>query len=194
MKSDCCAGQEEKERPYPNRLKTLIEREFPNITKAQEKIDKFANENQLGSDLVKRYYYQTANIPDETAALIAKKYGITVEWLMNGSLDDYDIIEILKAFSGVLRVETKKEPFIRDGKSEWHMVRSLYIDKEFFSFLSAVKTLQYERDCDVSLDDETFARRMDKILSHYKIYFEVKFKTNSFDKSRALEIENLELF
>lgn len=192
VENDFTAVQEEK-RTYPNRLKALIEREIPGDAKIQEKIEKFADENCIGQSILKRYYYHTAKIPDETAVRLAEKYHVTVEWLMGSPLSDYDVIDILKAFSGVLRVKEKKEPFFRGGKYEGYIVRTLYMDKTFFAFLSDVKELQYQKLADVSLDDETYARRMGQIFSHYKDYFEIRFRTNSFDESRALEIEDLEL-
>lgn len=178
---------------FPNRLKTLIEREIPGEIGIQKKLEQFAAENHIGLDILKRYYYQTANIPDETAFQLAEKYDVTIDWLMDSPLKDYDVLDILKAFSGVFKVEAKKEPFFQDGKRECHIVRTLYMDKEFFAFLSAIQSLQYQKLTDISLDDETLERRMERIFFHYKDYFEIRFRTNCFDKSKALEIENLEL-
>ncbi len=178
-------------RRFPNRLRELIEKEVQNQKTLHQKIEAFAEENHLGVDVLSRYVYQTANIPAETAVQLAQKYNVTTEWLMD--LNDYDVLEILKAFSSVLRVKTKKEPFFHKGKSKGRIVRTLYMDEQFFAFLSAVQDLQYQKLTDVSLDDETFARRMNQLFLHYKDYFRLKFKTNRFDEARAVEIENLEL-
>lgn len=177
----------------PSHIKELIEKEIQDKKTFDEKMRKFAKENSIGEDVLKRYVYKTAPIPDGTAKALAEKYGVTVEWLMDSPLNDYDVIEILKAFASVLQVGVKNEPFYQQGKPKGHLVRTLYMDEKFFAFLSAMKSLQYEKLTDVSLDDETFSRRMEHIISHYKDYFEVKFRTHTFDKSRAFEIENLEL-
>lgn len=182
-----------KKKHFPNRIRELIEREIQDEKTFHEKMEKFAEENHIGQDMLKRYVYETANIPDEKAKELAAKYDVTVEWLMDSPLNDYDVIEILKAFASVLQVKAKKEPLFQEGKITGHIVRTLYMDKKFFAFLSAVQDLQYQKYSDVSLDDETFARRMERIFSHYKDYFEVRFRTHNFDKSRAFEIENLEL-
>ncbi len=179
---------------YPNRLRELIEKHFSDSKTLQKKMERFSAENSIAYDTVKRYVYETANIPSERAAEFAEKYGVTVEWLMDRPLNGYDVTEILTALSAVLRVASKKEPFYRGRKVKGHIVRTLYMDEKFYAFLSKVQELQYQRKTDISLDDETFARRMDKIFSHYKDYFEVKFKTNHFDIASAFEIENLELF
>lgn len=192
MGNDCTVVQEEK-KIYPNRLRTLIEREIPGDAGITKKIQKFAEETHIGFDILKRCVYRTANISDKTADYLAEKYHVTVEWLMGSAFGDHDVIDILKAFSGVLQVKEKQETFFREGKPERHTVRTLYMDEKFFAFLLAVKKLQYEKRTDISLDDETFARRMEQLFSHYKDYFEIKFKTDWFDESRALEIENLEL-
>lgn len=176
----------------PSHIKKLIEKEIQGKKTFHEKMREFATENNIGEDVLKRYVYKTAPIPDGIAKALAEKYGVTGEWLMDRPLNDYDVIEILKAFASVLRVGVKKEPFYQQGKLKGHLVRTLYIDEKFFAFLSVVKSLQYEKNTDVSLDDETFSRRMEHIISHYKDYFEVKFRTHTFDESRALEIENLE--
>ena len=185
--------QKSEKQVFPNRLKELVEREISGEKTFKEKMSAFATENSIGEDILKRYIYKTANIPDETARRLAQKYNVTVEWLMGSPLNDYDVVEILKAFSSVFRVETKIEQGYRDGKLKGQRVKMLYMDKTFFAFLVAIKELQYEKLTDVSLDDETFARRMEHIFSHYKDYFEVRFRTHSFDRNRAFEIENLEI-
>lgn len=187
-----CAVTPSKTKRFPNRIKELIERVIPGKS-LSEKMSEFAHENNIGEDTLKRYVYKTANIPDEKAKELAAKYDVTVEWLMDSPLNDYDVVEILKAFASVLRVAVKKEKFYREGKPEGHFVRTLYMDEKLFAFIMAVQHLQYEKLTDISLDDETFARRMEKIISHYRDYFEVKFRTHNFDESRAVEIEDLEL-
>ena len=178
---------------FPNRLKELVESEISGKKTFKEKMSAFAAENSIGEDVLKRYIYKTANIPDETAKILAKKYNVSVEWLMDSPLNDYDVLEILKGFASVLQVKAKKVPHFENGKTSAHIERTLYMDETFFSFLSAIMKLQYEKLSDVSLDDETFSRRMEQIFSHYKAYFEVRFRTHSFDRNRAFEIENLEL-
>lgn len=185
--------QNEEKRVFPNRIKELIEREFQDKEAFAKKMTAFAAENAIGEDILKRYVYKTANIPDETARKLAQKYNVTVEWLMGSPLNDYDVVEILKGFASILQVKAKKVPHFENGKTSAHIERTLYMDKTFFAFIVAIKELQYEKLTDVSLDDETFARRMEHIFSHYKDYFEVRFRTHSFDRNRAFEIENLEI-
>lgn len=182
-----------KEKKPPSHIKELIEREIQGKKTFHKKMQEFAEENSIGEDVLKRYAYKTAPIPDETAKALAQKYDVTVEWLTDSPLNDYDVVEILKAFASVLRVEVKNEPFHQQGKPKGHVVRTLYMDEKFFAFLATMQHLQYEKLTDVSLDDETFSRRAEQIILHYKSYFEVRFRTHSFDRDRAFEIENLEL-
>ena len=185
-------ARKKEEMTHPNRLRVLIEKNISGNT-LQKKMETFAIENSLGFDLLKRYVYGTAKIPVEVASAFAKKYNVTVDWLMCSPLNDYDVIEILKAFSTILRVKAERKPIISNGRKTAYSVRTLYMDEKFFSFLIAVQGLQLEMKTDISLDDETYCRRINKIFSEFKDYFIMKFKTGHFDETRALEIENLEL-
>lgn len=185
-------AREKEKMTYPNRLRALIEKNIYGGS-LQKKMETFAIANQLGFDSLKRYVYGTAKIPGEVASAVAEKYNVTVDWLMCSPLNDYDVIEILKAFSTVLRVKAERKPIISSGRQTAYPVRTLYMDGKFFSFLIAVQELQYLKKTDISLDDETYCRRMNKIFSEFKDYFIMKFKTEHFDETKALEIEDLEL-
>lgn len=185
-------AREKEKMTHHNRLKSLIEKNISGDTFIK-KMETFAKENQLGYESLRRYVYRTSKIPDVVASTLAEKYNVTIDWLMCSPLNDYDVIEILKAFSTVLSVKAERKPIISSGRQTAYPVRTLYMDGKFFSFLIAVQELQYLKKTDISLDDETYCRRMNKIFSEFKDYFIMKFKTEHFDETRALEIEDLEL-
>lgn len=179
---------------YPNRLNELIEKTIPSGSTKEEKRQKFADENFINENTLKRYVYGTAKIPDELASELAEKYNVTVDWLMYYKLNDYDVMEILKAFSKIFRVVYKNKPIFYGGERSIGREATLCMDGKFFSFLTAMQQLQLEKERDISLDNETYGRRMDKIFSEFKDYFMIKFNTGQFDVSRALDIDFFELF
>lgn len=182
------------EHKYPNRLKELIEKEISNDQPFKNKMEEFKKKLSLdyvGYDVLKRYVYGTARIPDELASEIAKKCGVTVDWLMC-HLNDYDVIAILKALSTVLKLGPKIECNIHDEEKNFSMSAALYIDDKFYSFLLEINRLNYMREC--YIDDEAYSRQMDVIFSKFKDYFKEKFNTDEFDMSKALELQDLNFF
>ena len=191
----------EKEVKYPNRLRELVDRETPSISKKEDKIEAFAEKHNLGVETLKSYYYEQRPLTMENAILFADYYGITVDWLICRSSVLYDgdvMADIILALSKVFKFNNSGKTRKSKGKLVQFRNNELYIENQFFNFLNDIKSLDYKKYIDkinnkIVSDDEYQAERIE-IYSKYREYFKEIFNLHGFNKKMAKRIDSIDIF